>query len=193
MNTIKHYLSGVFLLALMSCVTVNIYFPEAAAEEALRGVARDILDKEPASKNGPDASLNRPVIALLEFLVPAAEAASQPDINVNTPLASTLKRNLKQGQNELEPYFESGAIGIARSGEVVPRDLSLVPLKERTKLKSLLSEDKKNRSALFGEIARANGHPEWEANIRDTFNRVFIEELPSGYWYQNASGQWQKK
>jgi len=195
MTSIRQFLAGFALLGLLSCVTVNIYFPEAAAEEALRGVAKDILETEsaPAGEAKPEASLNRPAIALLDFLLPAVEAADKPNVDVDTPLALKLRGGLKDRQSELDPYYRSGAIGYSNSGQPVPRDLSKVPLAERTKLKSLLAKDAQDRRALFAEIARANGHPEWEANLRDTFNRVFIEEMPRGYWHQDADSNWRQK
>ena len=33
-------------LALTACVTINIYFPAAAAEEAARTIVRDVLQQE---------------------------------------------------------------------------------------------------------------------------------------------------
>jgi hypothetical protein len=46
---------------------------------------------------------------------------------------------------------------------------------------------------LYREIARANGHPEWEKDIRKTFARVWVQEAGRGYWYQDARGQWRQK
>ena len=42
-------------------------------------------------------------------------------------------------------------------------------------------------------IAKANGHPEWEPDVRNTFARTWIEEAATGWWYQNAAGKWQQK
>ena len=38
--------SFVFGLALSACVTINIYFPAAAAEDAARVIVRDVLNDE---------------------------------------------------------------------------------------------------------------------------------------------------
>jgi uncharacterized protein YdbL (DUF1318 family) len=44
------------------------------------------------------------------------------------------------------------------------------------------------------EIAKANGHPEWEGDIRKTFARRWVERgARPGWYYQNASGAWVKK
>ena len=39
------------------------------------------------------------------------------------------------------------------------------------------------------EIARANNHPEWEADIRKTFAKRWIDNAPKGWWYEDASRQ----
>ena len=43
------------------------------------------------------------------------------------------------------------------------------------------------------EIATANGHPEWEAQIRGTFAQQWIASARSGWWYQDAGGSWKQK
>ena len=202
MKALKSFVSAAGLLVLLACVTVNIYFPEAAAEQALRGVARDILDKETAPGAGeskatePQSGLSRPgsyLVMMLEMLIPSAQAQAQPDINVQTPAALKFRQSLKARHDKLEPYYKSGAIGLSSNAAPITRDLSKVPLPERVALKKLLSDDGQDRAALFSEIARANGHPEWENNLRETFQRVFFEEVPAGYWYQDGSGAWRQK
>jgi uncharacterized protein len=204
MNIFRSSASLLGLVLLWSCVTVNIYFPEAAAEQALRGVAQDILDTQPgaggspapetkSSPAEPGASLKSALGNVLAMLIPAAHAEDQPNINVQTPLALKLRASLKQRQAKLDPYYRSGAIGLSSNFKPVARDLNLVPLQERVALKKMLSDDAQDRTALFSEIARGNGHPEWEENLRSTFERVFFEETPAGYWYQDAQGQWKQK
>ena len=73
------------------------------------------------------------------------------------------------------------------------RDLNLAPISERGKLRRLVSDENRDRRDLYREIARANGHPEWEKDIRKTFARVWVEEASRGTWYQDARGQWRQK
>ncbi len=61
-------------------------------------------------------------------------------------------------------------------------------------LTRLVSEDNADREALYTEIAKANGHPEWAADIRKTFARRWVERgARAGWYYQNASGAWVQK
>jgi uncharacterized protein YdbL (DUF1318 family) len=69
-----------------------------------------------------------------------------------------------------------------------------VPLAERAVVKRLVAEDNRDRSTLYAEIAKANGHPEWEADIRGIFARRWIERgAQPGWFYQDASGSWKQK
>jgi uncharacterized protein YdbL (DUF1318 family) len=199
-------------LFLAACVTINIYFPAAAAEEAARTIVRDVLGKEAASpqpesgqqpqqqpqgdKGAVLDDLGQATVAtvgwLLETLVPAAQAA-EADININTPVVSSLRRSMGSRQGALSSYYRSGAIGFDTRGLVAVRDLAAVALPERSKLRRLVADENRDRNALYREIARANGHPEWEEDIRKTFARVWVEEAARGYWYQDASGQWRQK
>jgi len=195
-------------LLLSACVTINIYFPAAAAEEAARTIVRDVLQgdeqapgkeqREEGSKDENDqSSLAEPGVAilvaghLLEWLVEPAQA-SQADININTPAISRLRKSMHDRQRKLAPWYRKGAIGFNESGLVAIRDLKVVPLNERNKVKKLVADENRDRNALYREIARANGHPEWEEDIRKTFARIWIEEAPRGYWYKKG-GSWKKK
>lgn len=199
-------------LLLTACVTINIYFPAAAAEEAARTIVREALGAEqppaqpsppqktqPATDDKQSLRVDPAPPALLfaehvlNWLVPAAHAAGEADININTPAISRLRASMSRRSSALAPYYRSGAIGFDRNGLVAVRDLKAVPLKERGRLRSLVADENRDRNALYREIARANGHPEWEADIRKTFARVWVEEAYAGYWYQDANGGWRRK
>ncbi|MFO8005798.1 YdbL family protein [Thioalkalivibrio sp.] len=199
-------LSAIFLVALTTsaCVTIHIYFPAAAAEEAARTIVRDVLeisdppesapgaDTEPTSRGiSPPAGLNL-LAWTLHRMVPAA-AAQTPDLRAETPTTDRLRASMRARHAALAPYYSSGAIGFGNDGLVAIRDLSQVPLRERSEVQRLVREENADRSALYREIARANDRPDWEQNIRETFSRVWVEEAPSGYWYQDNGGNWRQK
>ena len=199
------------VVLLSACVTINIYFPAAAAEEAARVIVRDVLqgaEKAPAEQKGeqpaPESksqgddrqSALAPAAALiaarlLEWLVPEARAG-QADINIDTPAIARLRASMQRRQRQLAPWYRNGAIGFNEKGLVQIRDLKKVPLKDRNRLRKLVADENRDRNALYREIARANGHPEWEPEIRATFARIWIEEAPRGYWY-HKNGAWHRK
>ena len=190
-------------LALTACVTINIYFPAAAAEEAARTIVRDVLKSEqsepaPSPKEGDRQSQRtqpNPLLVafgvLLERLIPEAQAA-QADIDINTPAIRAIRSSMQSRQASLAPFYNSGAIGFDSNGSVAVRDLAAAPLKDRNRLKKLVADENADRSRLYREIARANGHPEWEGDVRATFAKVWAQEALPGYWYQ-AGGSWRQR
>ena len=190
---------------LASCVTINVYFPAAAADTAARTIVRDVLGEQvdvPAEQQPPPpdkgSHLHRqqkPWTQLLTGVINTlvTPARAQADINIDTPVITQLRASLKQRQPQLRPYFNTGALGLTRDGLVGARDVGAVPLKERNRFKKLIADENKDRNTLYKEIARANGQPAWEPDIRKTFARVWVEEAPKGVWYQSSAGKWQKK
>jgi uncharacterized protein YdbL (DUF1318 family) len=138
------------------------------------------------------SSIFRAALLILLSLVPLA-GHTQANIEIDTPAIASIKRSMQQRHSQLEPYYSSGAIGLTRDGLVVMRDANAVPLAARQSMNGLIAAENQDRNALYREIARANSHPEWEADIRSTFGQRWIELARSGWWYQGADGGWVKK
>lgn len=131
--------------------------------------------------------------ALLCSLLLAAPAWADPDIEINTPAITAIKTSMRAHHQELKPYYQSGAVGLTRDGGIAVHDATLVPLSQRQSLNALVAAQNKDRTALYREIAVANGHPEWEPQVRSTFAERWISKAPAGWWVQDASGAWVKK
>jgi len=56
-----------------------------------------------------------------------------------------------------------------------------------------VADDNRDRQAVYREIAIANNHPEWEAQIRETFAKQWLQQARPGWYYQDASGAWKQK
>jgi hypothetical protein len=135
----------------------------------------------------------RTAAALLASLWLAALAWGQGNLEINTPAIAALRGAMQQRHGQLAPFYASGAVGIARDGTIQVRDANAVPLAQRQQVSGLVSAENSDRAALYKEIARANGHPEWEADVRNTFAQRWTERAQSGWYVQNASGQWARK
>ncbi|MFT5132161.1 MAG: hypothetical protein ACI9SC_000625 [Gammaproteobacteria bacterium] len=202
MQALKKYPFISSLLLLTACVTINVYFPAAAAESAADKIIQEVYGDEAVDENSNNSqddsqtSTNQPeaniLISFLQSIIPAAQA-QQPDINVSSPGINKLKSLMKQHHRELSPYYGSGAVGMESNGLITLRDAKAVELKERNIVKKLVADENRDRSQLYKEIASANGHPEWETEIRNTFSRRWITNAPAGWWYKDANGEWQKK
>ena len=188
-------------LALAACVTINVYFPAAAAEKAADRIIEDIWGKEkaeapagneqtsiaPPSRNLLAAALQ----GIAEFVVPVAHA--QADLDVSSPAIRALTASMKARAGDLDPFFTSGAIGLTADGLVEIRDANAVPLADRNRLRKLVSDDNADRNSLYREIASANEHPDWEADIRSTFAERWIANAPAGWYYKKGGGDWTQK
>jgi hypothetical protein len=194
-----------------ACVTINIYFPAAAAEKAADRIIQDVWSatgqlptsqlpdgssdlSDPSAP--PDSASEEPQTQsalgfLFDFLVNPAYA--QADLNVSTPAIQNIQGALKARYPQLAPYYANGAIGLTNRALITQRDAASIPLKDRNKVKQLVSAENNDRNALYREIAKANGHPEWEANIRDTFARRWVANAGAQWWYQDGNGAWKQR
>jgi len=207
---------------LAACVTVNVYFPAAAAQTAADQVIDQITKGAPApsqpqgsnqgsGENRPQGAIASPqttpfaaarqeepspaLVALgmvLNALVPAAHAQSEANLDVNTPETRAIVASMAARYPQLTPYFNSGAIGFTADGHIDIRDANAIPLPERARVKTLVAEDNRDRDALYAEVAKGNGHPEWKNDIQNTFARRWIAKAPPGTWYQEG-GTWKQK
>jgi uncharacterized protein YdbL (DUF1318 family) len=188
------------LLFAAASVTINVYFPAEAAEKAADKIIQDVYGEQPAApgETGPQSRLHPDGLpaasgnALLDWLIAPARAAGA-DISVNTPAIRQLKTDMEERHRELAPFYASGAVGITRDGQVAIRDQKAVPLKDRNNLNNLVAKENRDRNALYKEIAKANSHPEWEADIRAIFAKRWVDNARPGWWYQDKDGKWKQK
>jgi uncharacterized protein YdbL (DUF1318 family) len=133
------------------------------------------------------------LLALAAALPFAGGAHAQANLEVNTPAIENLRKTMRDRHQQIRPYYDSGAVGITRDGGVALRDANAVPLPERATVNNLVAASNADRSALYKEIARANGKPEWEGEIRNTFAQRWIDRAQPGWYVQTPQGQWVKK
>lgn len=130
---------------------------------------------------------------LFSALLAAPFALAAADLEINTPGISAIKSAMQARHGELAGFYASGAVGLTRDALVAMHDANAVPLAQRQKVNSLVAAENNDRNALYKEIASANGHPEWEAEVRNTFAQRWVQKAQSGWWYQDSSGAWAKK
>lgn len=201
MTLSKWLSSSVMGLMLVSCVTINIYFPAAAAEKAADRIINDVWGEEtkpkdgtvPAEQSSNSSSVKMPIaVSVLNWLISPAVAA-EANLNISTSAIVAIQNRMKaRHDNNLKAYYDNGAVGLTENGLITVRDAKAITLKDRNSVNGLVADENKDRNALYAEIARANGHPEWQSDIQITFSRRWISNAAAGWWYQ-ASGNWQQK
>ena len=195
----KHWMPLPAALALAACVTINVYFPAAEAKEAAKEFVDKVIGEDGQAvpktekSGGGMAMLQRRVDLWSVLGVGSAYAQSAPDITINTPAIRAIQAKMEQRFNSsLRAGFDAGALGFSSDGLVTVRDASKLPLKDRVAINSAVADDNRDRKALYREVAVANGHPEWESQIRDVFARQWVDSARSGWWYQSG-GSWKQK
>lgn len=187
------FLAG--LLLLTACVTINVYFPAAEAQQAAREFVEKVIGDEsaPSEEPGDSSGGSSGGFSVLSFFISEAHA-QQADINIRTPAIQAIQdRMAARFKDSLSAHFDSGALGFTKDGLLTVRDAAKVPLKDRAGLNQAVAEDNRDRNAVYREIAVANGHPEWEQQIRETFARQWIASARAGWWYEDNGGSWKQK
>lgn len=207
---------GVPVAAVMvtACVTINVYFPAAEAREAAREFVGKVIGEDgapapgseeaadPETNGGPSALIDTTKSSLRQLasrvdlyaLVGIGSAHAQsPDISIKTPAIQAIQARMTARFNSsLRAGFDAGALGFASDGTIVIRDAAKLPLKDRASIQQAVAEDNRDRNAVYREVAVANGHPEWEKQIREVFAKQWAASARSGWWYQSG-GAWKQK
>jgi uncharacterized protein YdbL (DUF1318 family) len=186
-------------LLLAACVTINVYFPAAEAQEAAKEFVDKVIGDElpPGDANKPDGNPSpsaalRPRFNLMSLLISDAHAAA--DITIRTPAIQAIQsRMAARFESSLQQHFDSGALGFTNDGMITLRDATKVGLKDRVAVNQAVADDNRDRDAVYREIAVANGHAEWEDEIRATFAKQWVDSARSGWWYQTTAGAWKQK
>ncbi len=191
------------LLSLTACVTINVYFPVAAAEKA----ADEIIDKvwgekpQPADQSEPTAPLPseslapRPLVYWLSygFDMFISPAHARANLDISSQAIQTIQTRMRKRHRKLSAFYSNGVVGLTNNALIILRDPSKIPLRKRRNVKKWVNDENKDRLSLYRQIAQANGHPEWEPEIRKTFAKRWIDRASRGWWYQNSRGQWQQR
>jgi len=190
MSNILRSLTLFVIVATVSCVTINIYFP---AEE-LRGAADRIVDEVYGEKPGPAEKV--PVTPPGSSFLPrlgVSNAYAAQDIDVSTPEIRALRADMKDRFDQLAPSLDSGHLGIDANGYLELRSTDGLGLKQRAEIKRLVDAENQDRKRLYQEIAKANGLPDKVDEIEAIFSESWRDKATKGWYLQDAKGNWSQK
>ncbi len=185
-----------------ACVTINVYFPAAAAQAAADRVIDEVWGDAAAPSKPASGDAGKPVSRLrdnslrwaasaLNWVVPAVQAAD-PDIDVSSPAIRELTQSMEARFSSLKPYLDSGVLGVGHDGFIAIRDANSVPLAQRNQVRKLVANENADRAQLYKEIAAANGQPQWEEQIRQVFAKRWVAKAKAGWQVETADG-WKTK
>lgn len=187
-----------FVLAFFvsACVTVNIYFPAAAVQRAADKIVEETWGEpaESGRKEPPQSSNPERPSVLTSFGVVSEAFAQEADINVSNPAIRALKESIKNRSDSIKPFMDRGHVGISRDGLLTIRGSEGLNLRQRAEIQQLVEAENRDREALYSEIATANNIPrESVPKIKRIFAKSWIDQARSGWWVQDAQGNWSKK
>jgi uncharacterized protein YdbL (DUF1318 family) len=194
----RRWLIGLLMVLLVSCVTVNIYFPAAAIQKAADQIVDDVR-KIPEPAPGPKPEQKPDKSSLLDRvrvvrLGPAEAQAAAVDVNVSTPAIRNIRASLANRFPQLQPLYAKGAIGETSTGLIAVRDTGALSLKEKADLNRLVEQENADRQALYTEIIRANSlDPGQLGEVQRLFANSWRDKSAPGWWVQQNNGQWGRK
>jgi uncharacterized protein YdbL (DUF1318 family) len=194
----RRWLIGLLMVLLVSCVTVNIYFPAAAIQKAADQIVDDVR-KIPEPAPGPEPEQKPDKSSLLDRvrvvrLGPAEAQAAAVDVNVSTPAIRNIRASLANRFPQLQPLYAKGAIGETSTGVIAARDTGALSLKEKADLNRLVEQENADRQALYTEIIRANSLDSGQlGEVQRLFANSWRDKSAPGWWVQQNNGQWGRK
>ncbi len=191
MKRVKLLMISSVLLFISACVTINVYFPAAEAEDAASKIVNKIIGEDDNSSinvENPQGLNFNP----LSFFISSAHA--EVNINISSPAIVEITNRMKaRYESRLKTFLDQGIIGFSNQGFIQILDAKKLGLKDRQKAKKLVADENRDRKALYRELAVANGHPDWEDAIQSVFVKQWQKQAHTGWKYQDASGTWQTK
>ncbi len=196
------------LALLCACLTINVYFPEAAIRDLSRQIEEEVLrqaatrpahpapetrESEPAEQ--PDQEPRSFLDGLLGVTVARAQQSEVAAPEVSSPAIRRIIASRAERVAELDRYKGMGVIGENKDGLVEPRRLESLPdLKARAEVQRLVKAENADREELFREIAAAKGVDLSQLpRIRETYAATLRDRAKPGEWIQMADGTWKQK
>ena len=144
------------VVAIFACVTVNVYFPEAAVQQAADKFVEKVKKQAGASDTKKDgATLWLPLIGI---------AHAEQSIRTDSPRIKALEQKITENYGKLLPYIQGGTVFEADKGYLESRG----QLDARTL--SLLNRHNADRKEVYMEILKHNNLPTGDL---DRIERIF--------------------
>ncbi|MEM1180547.1 MAG: DUF1318 domain-containing protein [Acidobacteriota bacterium] len=211
----------VLALTAVACITINVYFPEAAVRDLSEKI-EDAVAREAAKLDGtaaPDggegvqdagqsaelrgegapsglaAVARRAAIAVLDWT--AGDASAQGGVaspEITNPAIRKIVESRAQRIPDLERYKSAGAVGENNRAMIEVRSLDALELRDRAAVQKLIREENADRDRMFKEIAAATKADLSQLpQIQTTYAETLRQNAKAGDWIQSPNGAWARK
>ncbi len=200
-------------IAAIACVTINVYFPEAAVKDLSEQI-EDAVEREAAEGGSADAEPTGDAAATenvswlrstadivvgtaLHLLAPAPVYAQTDEVaapEITNPAIRKIIQSRAARVRELSRHKASGAVGETNRALVEVRQLDALGLQERAAVQKLIRAENADRERMFKEIAAATGTDLQQLpQIRSTYATTLRGKARRGDWIQMPDGSWRQK
>jgi hypothetical protein len=196
-----------FIIVSCAVITVNIYFPEKAVEEAYKNLEKELMTpgKGPQEKKDEGAPAGKPESFIRFDFVPSAYAQEPgladkiSELVKRMPDVVNAYREMGARIAEADRLRDSGAVGESNGGLLVAREGQLSPADRK-----VVDSENENRKTVMRGMAKAiiriNRLQENEQNIRqvlpqatEEFAKIRRDSAKKGWWIQDSNGNWRRK
>jgi uncharacterized protein YdbL (DUF1318 family) len=177
-----------------ACVTVNIYFPAAAAEKAAEEIVKEVRGQIPSEAEEQKEESQPPEPEARSWQYVKTAQAQEGALEVSNASIRALKGSIKSRYPSIIPYFQQGAMGETKTGFLEAKSWEGLSLPDKAKVKRLIQAENRDRVALYEEVAKAlQINPDQMERLRRIFAKEWQDTVPSGTWIQREDGNWVKK
>ncbi len=188
------------VLLVAACITVNVYFPEAAIKDLSKQIEEQVQQeaaKQEGDKKEPEAApQGGGSSSLLDAILGVSVAHAQvAEPAVTSPAIRKIIQSRGARVADLDRYKDQGVIGENNQGMVEARNLeTLSDLKARAEVQRLVKAENTDREELYKEIAAAEGVDLSQLpRIKETYAGTLRANAKPGHWIQDAGGAWKQK
>jgi hypothetical protein len=190
---------GVLVFMLVSCVTVNIYFPEKDVKEAYKALEEELMtpdEKKPDVK--PESSIRFEFVSSA-YAQESGVAVEIAEIIKKMPDVVNAYKEMGARISDTDRLRDSSAVGESNKGLLVAREGTLSPADQ--KIVAMENENRKTvMSGMAKAIIRLNRLPDNAQNLNqfmpqaiEQFAAIRRDSAKAGWWIQDPNGNWSKK
>ena len=186
------------IFAAINCavITVNVYFPTEAIEEAAEKIINEIEGEEESQVIPDESSSQSHFWSNVPFYVLGNSTvyAQEIDLNLTTPAIRKVIATMKTRNSKVMHFKDKGLIGETYDGMLAIRDMSDLSGEDIRTIKRLLRAENNDRKTLYKELAVANKISLSEiSRIKTVFAKTRKAKAKPGYWFQDKKGKWTQK
>ena len=186
----------VFVAINCAVITVNVYFPTEAVEEAAEKIIDEIEGGEESQAKPEEGGQQSHFWKNIPYYISGNSTvyADEIDLNLTTPAIRKMIDSMKARNTEIMQFKDKGVIGETNDGILAIRDMNGLGGEEIRTVKRLLRAENKDREALYKELAVANKiDPADIDRIKAVFAKTRISKAKPGHWYHDENGNWTQK